>query len=389
MKRFTERVERDLGQIADRATPSSTAWAAIQHRIDKQDTTNESTMEVIMLSPNRNEPRNQSRTWMLIAASVAALALIGGLIVATNRDDNVPANQPAVTVPGTLGVDGETAPDPAVAPDPALEQAAETLPAVELPTQGVMNPICTTTEFTPNDDGSITGPQNCVTEAEILPISAEVNGTLTDFSPESPPSLFVSTDEDGSFTAGYTTSDGVVRYSGFAPGVEDFDGETIFILGRRPVGGEQIPAISEWTTEPGDAPLSTTEEGGISAEVTVTCSGTIRQRGDTEQLLDQACTYSGDDARFVPEPEVIRVRIFPADAAATTLAEYPLFVTGDTDAGYVFAGIAEDLTTIRGLSVRPGTGEFEGMLVHDVAYFTTASDGSISGTIRSTVYPAQ
>ena len=41
--------------------------------------TNESTMEVIMISPDRNEPGNRSRTWMLVAASVAAIALVGGL----------------------------------------------------------------------------------------------------------------------------------------------------------------------------------------------------------------------------------------------------------------------------------------------------------------------
>jgi hypothetical protein len=357
MKRFTERVERDLGQIADRATPSSTAWEAIQQRIDEQDTTNsESTMEVIMLSPDRNEPRNRSRTWMAVAASVAALALVGGLIVAANRDsDTVPADRPAV----------------------------------EPPTQGIMKSVCTTTDFSPNEDGSITGPQNCANEADVLPIAAEASGTLTIFSPETPPSVFVSWEETGAMNAGYTTDDGEVRYTGVAAGVSDFDGETIHILGRRPVGGERIPGISDWTTEPGDAPLPTTEEGGISAEVTITCSGNIRQRGNTEQLLDEACTYSSDDPRFDRAPDVIRVRVFIADPEATTLAEYPLFVTGETEGGYLFAGIAEDLTTIRGLGVRPGTDEFEGMLVHDVAYFTTASDGSISGTIRSTVYPAE
>jgi hypothetical protein len=44
--------------------------------------TNESTMEVIMISPDRNEPHNRSRTWMLVAACVGAVAVVGGLIVA-------------------------------------------------------------------------------------------------------------------------------------------------------------------------------------------------------------------------------------------------------------------------------------------------------------------
>jgi hypothetical protein len=108
--RIADRIERDLNQIADRATPSSTAWEAIRHRIDEQDTTNP-TMEVIMLSPDRNVPRNRSRTWMLAAASVAAVALVGGLIVAVNRNsDDAPADQPAVSVVDTTAADGTTAP---------------------------------------------------------------------------------------------------------------------------------------------------------------------------------------------------------------------------------------------------------------------------------------
>jgi hypothetical protein len=100
MTRFTERVERDLEQIADRATPSSTAWEAIQQRIDDQDIT-EPTSEVIMLAPERNEPSTTSHRWMMVAAAVAALALVGGLILAATRtdEDPVPADQPEPTLP--------------------------------------------------------------------------------------------------------------------------------------------------------------------------------------------------------------------------------------------------------------------------------------------------
>ena len=96
MTRFTDRVTRDLHQIADRSTPSSTAWDSIRTRIDEQ-TDQPPTMEVIMLSPDRND--QPKRGWMLAAAAVAGLALVGGLVFATTRsdDDTVPADTPMAT----------------------------------------------------------------------------------------------------------------------------------------------------------------------------------------------------------------------------------------------------------------------------------------------------
>ena len=90
------------------------------------------------------------------------------------------------------------------------------------------------------------------------------------------------------------------------------------------------------------------------------------------------------------EQEVITLRIFTADPDATTLTEPPLFATATSDSGYVMAGIAPDSSPIfRGVGVRPGTGEFEGMLIHDVLHLDTDDAGNVSGTIRSTVYPAE
>ena len=64
---------------------------------DQPDT--EPTTEIMMLSPDRNEPPARSRTWLLIAACVAALALVGGLLVATDRgSDDEPADEPTETL---------------------------------------------------------------------------------------------------------------------------------------------------------------------------------------------------------------------------------------------------------------------------------------------------
>jgi hypothetical protein len=132
MTRFTERVERDLGQIADRATPSSTAWGAIQQRIDEQDI-NELTLEVIMLSPERNESPTTSHRWMRVAAAAAALVLVGGLIFATTRadEDPVPADQPELTVPAAPSTSLPAVPSSALTQSAALETVEAYYAAVE------------------------------------------------------------------------------------------------------------------------------------------------------------------------------------------------------------------------------------------------------------------
>jgi hypothetical protein len=61
-----------------------------------------------MLTPNKTRPPARSRRWLAAVAAVAVLALIGGLIVAANRDaDEQPADQPDVTVPTTTAEVGE------------------------------------------------------------------------------------------------------------------------------------------------------------------------------------------------------------------------------------------------------------------------------------------
>ena len=131
MTRFTDRVTRDLHQIADRSTPSSTAWDSIRTRIDEQ-TDQPPTMEVIMLSPDRND--QPKRGWMLAAAAVAGLALIGGLVFATTRsDDTAPADTPVVTLPAEPAPDAEVDPDTeaVVIPAPDPTTAAEVAPEPE------------------------------------------------------------------------------------------------------------------------------------------------------------------------------------------------------------------------------------------------------------------
>ena len=147
MTRYTDdlsgRLERDLTQISDQASPSSTAWEAIQHRIDEQDSqpNSEPTMEVIMLDPDTNKLHKRPRTGWLVAASVAAIALIGGLVVVANRDDDAPpADDPEVPAsvipaPDPDAIDEDT--EPAPEPDSGIEAAEPDLTTVQdLPPAG-------------------------------------------------------------------------------------------------------------------------------------------------------------------------------------------------------------------------------------------------------------
>jgi hypothetical protein len=86
-------------------------------------------MEVIMLSPDRND--QPKRGWMLAAAAVAGLALVGGLVFASTRsDDTVPADSPTATLPAEPAPDAQvdSDPDPVVAPAPDPTTVAEVAP---------------------------------------------------------------------------------------------------------------------------------------------------------------------------------------------------------------------------------------------------------------------
>jgi hypothetical protein len=89
---FSDRLLDDLlsSLTADGPTPTVSS-------VDQP--TNEPTAEVIMLSPDRNQLHRPRRGALLVAASVAAFALIGGLLFIANRDDVQPSDEPTPTLP--------------------------------------------------------------------------------------------------------------------------------------------------------------------------------------------------------------------------------------------------------------------------------------------------
>jgi hypothetical protein len=85
MRHTADRTARELAQIADRATPSSNAWASIQSRIDAQ--ASEPDSEVIMLEVENDEKERPNRNVLGFAAA-AAVVLIVGLGIFVSLDDD-------------------------------------------------------------------------------------------------------------------------------------------------------------------------------------------------------------------------------------------------------------------------------------------------------------
>ncbi len=121
MSRFSERLERDLTQIADRAAPSSTAWNSIRQRINASEHETETETEIIMLSPERNQSARRRRTWLSAGAAALVAALAIGLALAPRSDDGeepatppvpTPTVPPTLPAPEYLGIVWESAADP-------------------------------------------------------------------------------------------------------------------------------------------------------------------------------------------------------------------------------------------------------------------------------------
>ena len=76
MNRLEHQIERDLRQIADRATPSPDAWNSILTRIADQDPDTET--EIVMLT---EATPHSTRRWLPFASAAAAVVVIVGAVV--------------------------------------------------------------------------------------------------------------------------------------------------------------------------------------------------------------------------------------------------------------------------------------------------------------------
>jgi hypothetical protein len=85
MSQFTNRIERDLGHIADRATASPTAWEAIQIRTDQQ--ADQPEAEIIIMDNNPNPPARIATRTLVLGAAAALILIVGGIAALIRYND--------------------------------------------------------------------------------------------------------------------------------------------------------------------------------------------------------------------------------------------------------------------------------------------------------------
>ncbi len=136
MSRFDDNFGHDFGVIAERVTPSPTAWEEIQQRIADREPTTET--EIIMLTDNTT----RTRRWPLVAAAaaVAALAITGIALVNRGDDAEVPAEPPTPTIapaPDSGQVDEQTAEPTAEPTGDALQPVDPVVPPLPVERQTI------------------------------------------------------------------------------------------------------------------------------------------------------------------------------------------------------------------------------------------------------------
>ena len=86
MNRLSERVRRDLNVIADRATPSPTAWDSILSRVDAQ--SDEADIEVVWRDPEDQESPSRKRITLWVGVAASAVLITVGVVASTRGGDD-------------------------------------------------------------------------------------------------------------------------------------------------------------------------------------------------------------------------------------------------------------------------------------------------------------
>ncbi len=92
MSALTDRIRRDLDEIAGQADTAPTAWRQIEHRIATERANRQEADVVVRLDLDR---RRGNRSWLLAVAVVVLIAFAGPLYMLADLDQDVATDEPA------------------------------------------------------------------------------------------------------------------------------------------------------------------------------------------------------------------------------------------------------------------------------------------------------
>ncbi len=404
MSKFTERVEHDLSQIADRATPSSTAWDSIQQRIAEQ--TTQPTMEVIMLNPDQKKPPTVSRTWMAVAAALIVVVGIGALIAVLNQDDGGDIDTvdiPEVTVPLELDAeepdvivpDDTESPDVGVPDDGSESNSAVAEPEEPLQMTGFAVGDCSFgSEDLDPDDLNYSATQSCkFRETNVVPFEAIQQYVFTryddpSFHDGSTVPFIPITGVSGFMYAGYQW-DGQpstnVRFVGVAEGVGSYEGMLIYVSGRS-FGDDNMLVHMQWATEDELSSLKISGTEFEAEEATTSCELTgFVEDTDGDPQSEQ---FSGECT--APDGTVAVFNTYLFGPAENTLGigsnRYAVSTGSAVNSGLIprFGGATLSV------GIAEGTGVDDGLLVHRLSIGTITPSGDLTDTtVQVALPPAQ
>jgi hypothetical protein len=86
VNRASERVRRDLNEIAERATPSPTAWDSILSRIQTE--SDEADIEVVWRDPDDQQRPSRARVLLWVGVAASAVLITVGVVAVTRGGDD-------------------------------------------------------------------------------------------------------------------------------------------------------------------------------------------------------------------------------------------------------------------------------------------------------------
>lgn len=407
MSKFTDRVEDDLSQIADRATPSSTAWESIQRRIAEQDT--QPTMEVIMLNPDQKKSPAVSRTWMAVAAALIVVVGIGALIAVFNQDDSgeidtvdipevtVPLELDAEEDPDVLVPDDTESPDVVVPDDGAESSEAAAEPEEPLQMTGFVVGDCNFgSEDLDPDDLNYSATQSCkFRETNVVPFEVIQQYVFTRYDdpgfhdPQSGPFTPITGVSDSGFMyAGYQW-DGQpsanARFAGVADGVGPYEGMLIYVTGRS-FGNNGGVVHMQWVAGDDLSALTISGTDVEAEEVIADCTivGFVEDSDGDPQTEQFTSSCSAEDGSV----SMLDTYLFGPSANTLGVGSNRFVITpgSSIEAGLIPRDGGPTLT----VGIEEGTGANEGLLLHRLSIGTITEAGdSTSTTVQVALPPAE